>query len=105
MDLILLIFGMSLVTFLARYSMIAILGRWDVPPDITRTLAYVPIAAFAAIAAPDLFLREGTLAIGLTNPRFVAGIAAALVALLSRNVLLTLGIGMGVMWIMQAIIR
>ena len=105
MEFALLILAMSLVTFIARYSMIAILGRWNVPPDVTRALAFVPIAAFAALAAPEMFLRDGAFAIGLANPRFVAGIAAAVVAFLSRNVLLTLATGMGVMWLLQVIGR
>jgi branched-subunit amino acid transport protein len=104
MDYAILILAMSLVTFSARYSMIAILGRWKVPPDVTRALAYVPVAAFAAIAAPELVLRDGSFAIGLANPRLVAGIAAIVVALWSRNVLLTLAAGMGVMWFMQVLV-
>lgn len=101
MEIALLILALSIVTFIARYFMIAILGRYNVPPDVTRALAFVPIAAFAAIAAPELFLREGSFAIGLANPRFVAGIAAVIVAFLSRNVLVTLATGMGVMWALQ----
>ena len=104
MDYALLIFGMSVVTFVARYSMIAILGRWNVRADFTRALAFVPIAAFAAIAAPELVLRGGEWAIGWENPRFVAGIAAAATAFLSRNVLLTLGVGMSAMWLLQVLI-
>ncbi len=104
MDLALLILGMSLVTFIARYSMIAALGRWSIPPDVTRALAFVPIAAFSALVAPELVLRDGQFAVGLTNPRFIAGIAAMLIAFLTRNVLITLVIGMSVMWITQAII-
>jgi len=105
MEIALLILAMSIVTFAARYSMIALLGRYNVPLDVTRALAFVPIAAFAAIAAPELFLRDGALAIGLANPRFVAGIAAVIAAYLSRNVLVTLAVGMGVMWIVQAFVR
>lgn len=103
MDLVLLIVAMAVVTFLARYSMIAVLGRWNVPPDLTRALEFVPIAAFAALVAPELVLREGQFVIGLINPRFVAGIAAIAAALISRNVLITLGTGMGVMWIVQGL--
>lgn len=96
---------MSLVTFSARYAMIAILGRYDVPPDVIRALAFVPIAAFAAIAVPELFLRDGIFSIGLANPRFVAGIGAVIAAFFSRNVLVTLATGMGVMWLVQVLIR
>lgn len=105
MEIVLLILAMSVVTFVARYSMIAILGRYDISPDVARALAFVPIAAFAAIAAPELLLRGGSWAVGLTNPRFVAGIAAVVAAFLSRNVLVTLGVGMSTMWIVQVFVR
>lgn len=104
MDLALLILAMAVVTFLARYSMIAVLGRWNFPPDLTRALEFVPIAAFAALVAPELVLREGQFAIGLMNPRLIAGIGAIVAAMLTRNVLTTLITGMGVMWIVQGII-
>ncbi len=103
MDLALLILGMAFVTFLARYSMIAMLARWQVSSDVTRVLEFVPIAAFAALVAPELVLRQGQFAIGLENARFVAGIAAIVIAFLTRNVLITLVTGVGAMWIIQGL--
>lgn len=105
MGFALLIIAMSIVTFCARYSMIAILGRWKVSPIVTSALAYVPIAAFAAIAAPDLLLHDGSIVVGAANPRFVAGIVAVFVAYVSRSVLLTLGAGMSVLWALQALTK
>jgi branched-subunit amino acid transport protein len=93
--------GMAFVTFLARYSMIAMLARWQVSPDVTRALEFVPIAAFAALVAPELVLRDGQFAMDLGNARLIAGIGAIIIAFLTRNVLITLVTGMGVMWIVQ----
>lgn len=103
MDLALLILGMAGVTFATRYVMIAILRRWNVSRDTARALEYVPIAAFAAIIAPDLFLRAGQSGIALYNPRLVAGIAAIIVAARTRRVLLTIAVGMVTLWIARAI--
>jgi branched-subunit amino acid transport protein len=103
MDLALLIVGMALVTFATRYMMIAILRRWNVSRGTARALEYVPIAAFAAIIAPDLLLRAGQSGIVLYNPRLVAGVAAILIALFTRRVLLTIAVGLGVLWIAQAV--
>jgi len=102
MEFALLILGMALVTFATRYSMILILGRWHVPRVVTLALTFVPMAAFAAIIAPELLLRAGQ--ITLVNVRLVAGIAAIIVAALTRHILLTIGVGMGVLWIAQAVI-
>lgn len=103
MGIALLIAGMAIVTYATRIGMIAILGRWQVSPLARRALHYVPIAAFAAIIAPELIDHAGRLAIGIDNPRFIAGTAAILVAALTRHVLLTVIVGMSLMWIMQAI--
>jgi branched-subunit amino acid transport protein len=102
MEFALLILGMALVTFATRYSMILILGRWNVPRVVTLALTFVPMAAFAAIIAPELLLRAGQ--ITLVNVRLVAGVAAIIVAGLTRHILLTIGVGMGVLWIAQAVI-
>ena len=104
MDLALLILGMALVTFAARYSMIFIMGRWDVPPIATRALTFVPMAAFAALIAPELMRFENG-ALAFSPDRFVAGIVAIIVAALTRNTLLTILVGMSSLWIVQALVR
>jgi len=101
MAIALLIAGMAIVTYATRLSMIAILGRWNVPPLARRALHYVPIAAFAAIIAPELVEHAGRLTFAPDNPRLIAGIAAILVAALTRHTLLTVIVGMTMMWIMQ----
>jgi branched-subunit amino acid transport protein len=100
----LLIFGMMLVTYSTRLSMIAILGRWSVPPIVHRALRYVPVAAFAAIITPEVVMRSGQLAISLDNPRFLAGVLAIIVAFFTRHTMLTIVVGMGAMWIFQFLI-
>jgi branched-subunit amino acid transport protein len=101
MEIALLIAGMALVTYATRIGMIAILGRWQVSPLARQALHYVPIAAFAAIIAPELIERAGRVTIALDNPRLIAGVAAIVVAAVTRHVLLTVVVGMSVMWIMQ----
>jgi branched-subunit amino acid transport protein len=102
MEFALLILGMALVTYTTRYSMIVILGRWDVPRVVTLALTYVPMAAFAAIIAPELLLQKGQFTI--SSARLVAGIAAILVATRTRHILLTIVVGMGTLWLVQALL-
>ena len=101
MEIAFLIAGMAVVTYATRISMIAILGRWQVSPLARQALHYVPIAAFAAIIAPELVERSGQLAISIDNVRLIAGVAAIVVAALTRRTLLTIVVGMGVMWVTQ----
>lgn len=104
MELALLILGMAFVTFAARYSMIFIMGRWDVPPIITRALVFVPMAAFAALIAPELVRLEKT-SLAFSPDRLLAGIIAIFVAAISRNTLLTIIFGMGSLWLVQFLAR
>lgn len=104
MELALLIAGMALVTFAARYSMIFIMGRWNVPPMLTRALTYVPMAAFAALIAPDL-LRLEQMSIVVPLDRFIAGVAAIFIAAITRNTMITIIVGMGSLWLVQFLVR
>lgn len=104
MEIAFLIAGMAVVTFAIRYSMIAILGRWDIPPLARRALRFVPIAAFAALIASELVARDRVSIVGLDVVRVMASGVAILVALITRNMLLTITVGMSALWIAQAIL-
>ena len=53
----------------------------------------------------SLLRPNGPLDISLSNVRLLAGLAATLVAWRTKNVLLTIGVGMAALWILQALIR
>ena len=90
----LLILGLALASFLPRASFILLFARWPVPAPVQRALRYVPAAVFSAILAPALVLSEGSVQIGLDNPRLLAGIVAGVIAWRTRNTLLTIVAGM-----------
>lgn len=87
-------------TFAMRASFLAVADRLaDVPPSIQRLLRQIPPAALAAIVLPALLRPEGT--VDVTHPRLAAGLLAALVAWRTRNVALTLTVGMGVVMLLD----
>jgi branched-subunit amino acid transport protein len=92
----------GLVTFAIRLSFVALLGRVELPPIVTRALRFVPPAVLSAIIFPELLVRDGALSVGLENGRLVAGVLAAAVAWQTRNVLLTIATGMAALWTVQA---
>jgi branched-subunit amino acid transport protein len=98
------VIAMGLVTYAVRVTPILLLGRLEVPPIVLRALRYVPSAVLSAIVFPELILRNGSLALSPTNPRLVAGILAALVAWRTRNMLLTLTVGMAALWALNALL-
>jgi branched-subunit amino acid transport protein len=104
MNVWLLLIGMGLVTYAIRLSLIVLIGRVDVPPLIQRALRFVPPAVLSAIIFPELLRPGGTLDLSFGNVRLLAGILAALVAWRTKNVLLTIGVGMVALWVLQVVI-
>jgi branched-subunit amino acid transport protein len=93
----------GLLTFATRLSFIALLGRVETPDLLRRALRYVPPAVLSAIILPEMVVRQGAVDLSFHNLRLFAGLAAAAVALWTRNVLLTIGVGMAALWILQAL--
>lgn len=93
----------GLVTFAIRLSFIAMLGRVEVPPLLTRALRFVPAAVLSAIIFPELFVRGGAVDVSLANSRLLAGAVAVLVALKTRSVAWTIASGMAALWALQAL--
>ncbi len=104
-NLWLTIIAMGLVTFAIRLSLIALLGRFEVPPLISQALRFVPPAVLSAIVLPELLQPGGQLNLSLGNARLLAGLMAVLVAWRTRNVLLTVGAGMLALWLLQSLLK
>lgn len=99
----LMILGMMLVTFLPRYGVLALLGRMEMPRPLFRALRFVPPAVLAAVILPSMLLREGALDLTLQNSFLFAGIIAVLVSWRSKNLLLTIVVGMVTLLVWRAI--
>ena len=88
--------GMSIVTLLPR-----LLPMLHNISSEFRYLKYVPVAIFSSLVFPELLLNEHRM---LTfDIETVAGIAAFLVAWRSRNLLLTMLVGVAVLYILKHI--
>jgi branched-subunit amino acid transport protein len=94
----------GLLTFGIRLSFIALLGKVELPPVLTRALRFVPPAVLSAIILPEVLVRDGALDLHPGNVRIVAGVLAAVVAWRTRNVVLTIAVGMAVLWSAQALV-
>lgn len=102
MSLWLTLLAMGLVTYAIRLSLIGVLGNLEVPPLVTRALRFVPPAVLSAIILPELVRPNDRLDLSLGNVRLLAGLAAALVAWRTKNVLATIAMGLAALWILQA---
>lgn len=103
--LILTLVACGLVTFLTRFSFIAGGQRLALGPRLQALLRYVPPAVLAALIAPEIFVREGVVDFSLLSPRPIAALLAAVVALCTRSVSLTIGAGLLALWLAQHFLR
>lgn len=93
----------GLVTFGMRLSFIYLFGRFHVPQVVHRALRFVPPAVLSAIIFPSILMPNNYLDISLTNHRWMAGLVAVLVALWTKNTLLTILAGMTALLILQLV--
>jgi branched-subunit amino acid transport protein len=103
-ELWLIILGMVAVTYSVRLSVIALLGEAAMPEALRRALRYVPPAALSAIVFPALFMPDGSFDVSIGNARLLAGGIAALVAWRSRSALLSIAVGMVMLWTLNALL-
>jgi branched-subunit amino acid transport protein len=94
----------GLATFAIRLSFILLIGERDVAPWARRALRLVPPAVLTAIIVPEMLLLGGNLDLSLGNERLLAGGLAALLAWRTRNVVLTIVVGMLALWLLKAIL-
>ena len=93
-----LIIYCGLITFLTRFSMIALLKKEMFNDRIRQVLSYVPSAIFPAIIFPAIFLDSlGSVQLE-DNPKILASIIAMIIGILSKNILATIFSGLFSYW-------
>jgi branched-subunit amino acid transport protein len=95
----------GVVTFLIRFSFIAMHGRVTMPRWFTRALTFVPVAVLSAITLPEILVQNSAVNHSLLNPKLLAGILAVVVAWRTRNVWATIAVGMAAMWVIQFVVK
>jgi branched-subunit amino acid transport protein len=96
-----LITGMTCVTFLIRYPVMAMSGRIKLPHWFMQLLRYVPPTVLTAIVVPAVLMPDEILWIDHSNPRLAGALASLIVGVWRRNLLLTIVVGMGVFFVWQ----
>jgi branched-subunit amino acid transport protein len=95
---LLMILTIGAATWLARAGGFYF-ARRSFPPIIDRFLSWVPVAAFAALAAPGLI--DGP---GATSSRLLGALATTVVVSRAGPYWAALLAGMGVFWLLSAIV-
>ena len=99
------IVGMAVITVVTRSFFLLTDREWPLPPWIMQGLRYAPLAALAAIIAPEVLVSDGTLISTWQDARLFAVAAGTAyfvwrrdifgVIVVGTSVLLALELGLG----------
>ena len=93
-----LIIYCGLITYLTRFSMIALIKKEMFNDRIREILSFVPSAIFPAIIFPAIFLdNNGSFQID-DNPKIIAAIIAMIIGIFSRSIIATIFSGLASYW-------
>jgi len=98
-DWILIIYC-GLITYLTRFSMIALLKKEMFNDRIREVLSYVPSAIFPAIIFPAIFLDDLGAFQFEENPKILAAAIAMIIGILSKNIIATIFTGLASYWLL-----
>ena len=93
-----LIIYCGIITYLTRFSMIAILKKEMFNNRVREVLSYVPSAIFPAIIFPAIFLDDLGVFQFDDNPKILAAAIAMIIGILSRNIIATIISGLASYW-------
>lgn len=96
----LIIAGLFVVTVLTRSFFVILGNSIKLPQRLQRAMQYAPAIAMSCIVAPVLFIENGHLT-SLSNPLLWGGLAAFLIAIASRSIVLTMVGGMLVLTVFR----
>ncbi len=92
-----IILGMALINLVLRCPLFLVANRIRIPGIVEKALAHCPVAVLTAIIVPfALHLDQAPDGSQWLNPDLVATGAAIAVSLLTRNLMATIAIGLGV---------
>lgn len=93
---LLIIIGMSLVTYLPRAVPLVLFANSDVSPAVKQWLQYIPSAVFAALVFSDVFFWESSLSLSLlTNKKILSSVFVLFVALKTKSLTWSILAGVG----------
>ena len=93
-----LIIYCGLITYLTRFSMIALIKKEMFNDRVREVLSYVPSAIFPAIIFPAIFLDNSGSILIENNPKIMAALIATLIGIFSRSIIATIFSGLATYW-------
>lgn len=91
LNVLIVILGVAIVTYIARALPILVLANKELPSDLKIWMKYIPPAIFAALILPDICNFNGDLS--FVNPKFFSSIIVFLVSYKTKSLALSIIFG------------
>ena len=93
-----LILSCGIITYLTRFTMIALVKKEIFSDRIREVLSFVPSAIFPAIIFPAIFINDlGSFQLE-NNPKIIAAIIATAIGIFTRSIIATIFSGLASYW-------
>ncbi len=96
-EILMAILGLMVVNILTRSLFVISEREWVMPSWLQRGLRYAPLAALAAVVAPEVLMTHGEFVFNLRDARLYATAAATAYFFWRRGILGTIVSGMAVL--------
>ena len=99
-----LIISCGIITYLTRFTMIALVKKEMFSDRIREVLSFVPSAIFPAIIFPAIFINDlGSFHLE-NNPKIIAAIIATAIGIFTRSIIATIFSGLASYWFLIFVI-
>ncbi|WP_290679097.1 AzlD domain-containing protein [Aquabacterium sp.] len=95
-EMVLAVLGLMVISAVTRSTFFLSCEPWKLPAWAERGLKYAPLAALAAVVAPEVLMSQGHLVKTWQDARLVAAPVAIAWAVWRKDMLTTIGVGMAV---------
>lgn len=86
-EVLLIIIGAGIVTFIPRVLPLMVLSKLKLPEWAMRWLNYVPVSIMAALIASELLIQDGKISLVSNKIELLAAVPAFLIAVRTRSLL------------------
>jgi branched-subunit amino acid transport protein len=95
---------MSIATMVPRVLPFLLVGGRDLPRRLVIWLRYVPVAVLSAMLAPELLMRNQSLALDTSNLELCMALPTFAIAVLTRSLFATVLVGLGGLALARALL-
>jgi len=103
-ELILACLAMTAVTYLCRALFTTSVSRVRISPWWEHYLTFIPFAVLTALVTPYLLLPGSAVKLSFVNPYSLAGVVTFIISYRSKNLIVSVGIGMALFLVLGKVL-